>query len=270
MNKVNNILILNIIFALCFISLSCKAQVEIIKEPSAEIIDAFYSNDTTLMADYIKKGKYPIGYRPDNRISPIESTIWNNRADIVMFLVNNAGFKITNEDIYSMLDRENFNIDAFNSLLSITNNKTKIDITEWSEKYINERQEEYPKGILISRDYYTRLKLIVIYGFDLINLVDPETRTEFYISVIKYEDWKLLDLLDYKDEAFNGHTCYGPTVLTSAVYSRKYDLVKYLLDKGLDKTVRMFDACYDDAQEGQNAYEIVKDLGDKALIDLLK
>lgn len=265
MNNLNNILIFNIIIALCIISLSCKAQIKIPKEPSAEIIDIFYRNDTTLMADYIRKGEYPINYKPKYKISPIESAIWKNRADIVIFLIN-SGFKITNEEICSMLDHESFSIDTFNSLLSLSNKKTKIDITEWAEKYTKESQEK----ILVSIDYYTRLKLLVLHGYDLINLVDPETRTEFYISAIIFEDWELLHLLDYSDESFNGHTCYGPTVLTSAVYSKKYDLVKYLLDRGIDKNKREFPACYDDAEEGQNAYEIALDLGDQDIIDLLK
>lgn len=92
----------------------------------------------------------------------------------------------------------------------------------------------------------------------------------FYVSVIEREDWELIDSLNYEDEAFNGHTCYGPTVLTSAVYSKKTDLVKYLLDKGLDKTVRTFEACYDDAQEGLNAYEIAEELGYKEIMELLQ
>ncbi|NDV66692.1 ankyrin repeat domain-containing protein [Bacteroides sp. 224] len=268
MNKVNKVLILSSILSLFY--LPCKAQIEIVKDPPSEIVDAFYSNDTTLMSEYIKSGKYPMGYKPSYRISPIESAIWKNRIAIVMFLINNAGFTLTNDDISSMLYREHVNIDEFNSLLSLSSGKNKIDVTKWKEKYLNEWENESSDGAILNGYYYFRFKLIIMYGFDLINVVDSEQRTEFYISVIEHQDLELLDLLNYEDEAFNGHTCNGPTVLTSAVYSKNYYLVKYLVDKGLDKTVRIFEACYDDAKEGPNAYEIALSLGNKELIDLLK
>lgn len=66
-----------------------------------------------------------------------------------------------------------------------------------------------------------------------------------------------------------------PNVITfadgnTAVRQNNAKMIRYLLNHGVDKSKREFAACYDDAKEGQNAYEIAKDLGYNEIIDLLK
>lgn len=254
MKKETIILILSSILSL--ISLSGKAQKEKVIDIPSEVVDIFFSSDTTKMAEYIKSGKYPVGYRPKYKVSPLIFAVWKNRIGVVKFLIDNAGLSATNELIISVIYNEDVHYDTFNSLLSFASRKDKIDMSDWEEKYSYSR-------------YQNRYRLLVLYEFDYLEIMDSEERTKFYISIIENEDWKLLDLLDYNDDAFNGHTCYGPTVLTTAVQSQRYDLVKFLLDKGLDKNVRIFEACYDDAQEGESPYEIAKNLGLDDIMELL-
>lgn len=250
------IIILTLFSIVYFISLSGKAQEEKVIDMPSEVVDVFFSSDTIKMAEYIKNGKYPIVYRPKYKVSPLLFAARENRVDVAYFLIKNAGLSVTDEFLNSIIYNEEVHYNTFNSLLSFACHKNRIDMTDWEEKYSYSR-------------YQIRYRLLVLYEFDYLNIIDTEERTKFYISIIENEDWPLLNLLDYSDDAFNGHTCYGPTVLTTAVQTQQYDLIKFLLDKGLDKNVRIFEACYDDAQEEESPYEIAENLGLEDIMELL-
>ena len=159
-------------------------------------------------------------------------------------------------------------IAEFNSFLSEYTKKNKIDITGWVDKYAETRDMLY-KGEYLGR--YLSYRLIVLYHLDFIKIEDNwENRLNFFLVCVKHNDYEVLDLLDFRDSALEGDSCYGETVLTVAVRGNNIKMVKYLLKRGVDINKREFPACYDDAVEEENAYEIALDLGYKDIADLLK
>ena len=97
-----------------------------------------------------------------------------------------------------------------------------------------------------------------------------ETRLKFYLRAVQLNDYSALELIDFTDEALEHDSCEGETGLTIAVRENNIKMVKYLLSRGVNKEKREFPDCFDDAQEGQNAYEIAVDLGFNEIIELLK
>ena len=97
-----------------------------------------------------------------------------------------------------------------------------------------------------------------------------ETRLWFYLRAVQLNDYSALELIDFTDEALEHNSCEGETGLTIAVKENDIEMVKYLLSRGVNKEKREFPACFDDAQEGQNAYEIAVDLGFNEIVELLK
>ena len=159
-------------------------------------------------------------------------------------------------------------IAEFNSFLSEYTKKNKIDITGWVDKYAETRDMLY-KGEYLGR--YLSYRLIVLYHLDFIKIEDNwENRLNFFLVCVKHNDYEVLDLLDFRDSALEGDSCYGETVLTVAVRGNNIKMVKYLLKRGVDINKRELPACYDDAVEEKNAYEIALDLGYKDIADLLK
>lgn len=153
-------------------------------------------------------------------------------------------------------------IDGLSSLLSHISKKSKIETADWKTKYDNSGRLYYYT--------YVSYRLIVLYNFNFSEvIIDEERRLDFFIASVRNSDYEILDLLDFKDNALDGNSCYGETVLTAAVRNNDIQMVKYLLEKGVDKNKREYPACDDDAQEEQNAYEIAVDLEYKDIADLL-
>jgi len=154
-------------------------------------------------------------------------------------------------------------IDELNLLLSSVSRKDKIAIKNWRGKYND-------VGRLSLNDYFG-YRLIVLYGLVFQEIIKVEEyRLEFFMAAVYVEDYEILDLLDFGDNALDTNSCYGETVLTTAVRKNDFNMVKYLLIRGIDKNKREFAACYDEAREGQNGYEIAIELGYKKIADLLK
>ena len=193
-----------------------------------------------------------------------------------IFAINNLSEDIVSKNEYTDIHIEkdslkllvfgyiyNNEIDSLNSLLSHISKKNKIEITDWATKYNDNGRLNY--------NTYVSYRLIVLYkiGFSEI-ITDEESRLDFFIALVYNNDYEVLKLLDFKDSALERNSCYGETVLTAAVRRNNIVMVKYLLKRGVDKNKREFAACYDDAQEEQNAYEIAVDLGYEKIVDLLK
>ncbi|WP_163217663.1 ankyrin repeat domain-containing protein [Bacteroides sp. 224] len=179
--------------------------------------------------------------------------------------------KQTNK-LYQTIEKDNFVLileylgnektDSLNLLLSHICKKEKIDISDWDTKYIDSG---------FSHNYHIDYRLIILYGINFKKIEpDWENRLNFFIASVYLNDYEILDLLDFKDTALEGNSCYGNTVLTTAVRQNNTKMVKYLLDRGVDKNKRELATCYDDSEEEMNAYEIALSLGNKELIDLLK
>lgn len=208
----------------------------------------------TYVNDALEKGADPnardsIGY------FSLDLALQSNMSQIFHLLEKSGAHTSLMESIYTD------NLDELNSLLS-TVSKKNIDITNWDTKYRGAYAYDY-----------LNLRLAILHGFKLSD-INQETnngsRLDFFISAVSINDYEILDLLNFQDPALDWDSCYGETVLTTAVRQRNVKMVKYLLDRGIDKNKREFPACYDDAEEGQNAYEIALEIGDQEIIDLLK
>jgi hypothetical protein len=168
------------------------------------------------------------------------------------------------EDKDSVLIRKSLNKDDeyFNLLLSRISKKEKIDIRDWGTKYA--------KRYHSAEDIYIKYRLIVFYRINLKKMSSWERRLDFFISAVYNNDYEVLNLLDFEDKALDGDSCYGITILTAAIYENNVKMVKYLLNRGVDKSKREFAACYDEAKEGVNAYEAAVYMGNEEMMDLLK
>lgn len=161
---------------------------------------------------------------------------------------------------YIFKNKYDITLEELNPLLSEVSKK-KIDITDWRVKYGDNN---------IAGDIYLKYRLVILHGVKLEYITSEKARLDFFLGAVNTNDYEILDLLNFKDPALDWNSCYGETVLTTAVRQRNTRMVKYLLDRGINKNKREFADCYDDSQEQQNAYEIALDLGDQEIIDLLK
>jgi hypothetical protein len=165
--------------------------------------------------------------------------------------------------IFEYIYGGNNEIEHLNSLLSNISKKNKIETTHWKTRY-------YESGRLNEHSYFC-YRLLVLYNIGFRDIIaDEESRLDFFIASVINNDFEVLELLDFQDTALERNSCYGETVLTAAVRRNNIEMVKYLLNRGINKNKREFAACFDDAQEELNALEIAADLGYKDIEDLLK
>lgn len=256
-------------FSVCF-SVDSKAQTG--NNYSRDICDKFYQairkNDSIIVLDYIKTYPHVKECIQTSGISHLKIALKNNNSSVLKILIekkigiNNDYIK---EIIWDYINIENEKIDELNLLLSLVSKKDKIDIIDWKTEY-----PSTSSGRLRYYDYIS-YRLIVLYHLDFIDIIaDWESRLDFFITSVANNDFEILDLLDFTDEALNMDSCYGETVLTTAVRGNNLEMVKYLLSRGVDKDKREFAACYDDSVEEQNAYEIAKELGYNDILEILK
>ncbi|MCR4030586.1 MULTISPECIES: ankyrin repeat domain-containing protein [Flavobacterium] len=223
--------------------------------PSRETIEEFYD---AIFADNTQKvlkmigTKFPANYEPKNKILPLQAAIWQKNLTVVKALTEGGA---------------NIN----NPTLSVVDTAAEKGAFEILSYFIQKGAKISNKSFNIAGFYqsYNCAKLLLQKGA---NQDGGDIRGKFWVfeQAVRKSDYEVLKALKLDKDEINYHNYDGETALIIAIKNKNIDMVKYLLQRGVDKNKpETFDAG-DDISYGKKPIQIATKMKLTEIVKLLK
>ncbi|QEH41825.1 ankyrin repeat domain-containing protein [Chitinophaga sp. XS-30] len=227
-------------------------------QPSAETVNLFYdaifANNTQKVVAMLKSKEFPADFEPDNKVTPLQAAIWQNRGRMVEVLVE-GGAHIDSKKKSAVLEAAE---------------KGRFAIL----KYLLAKGGDMnppPNGtfnVAAVHDHYDCARLLLLKGARQ-DLGDGSGKLKFLKAALKKSDIEAMDALTLSKDEINMHDCDGATPLITAVKANLPDIVAWLLKKGADRTKPETFDCGDDITYGVKPLEIARKMAHTDIIKLL-
>lgn len=229
--------------------------------PSDEIVDEFYDaifEKNTEKVIQMLGTKYPAGYEPKNKISPIQALIWSGDNPIIVKMFVDGGAKINKEGDPMILVAAEYK-------------RPKI-LAYLIEQGCLTEPSGTPSGAFNKagfHGFYEGARLLLFNGADQ-NIGDVRGKLWFYHEAVRKSDFEALNKLKLTKDELNHNDCEGQTALIIAIRKNNLKMVEYLLSKGIDKSKPETFDCGDDIYLGDLPIEIAKKKKNQEIIKVLK
>lgn len=238
-----------------------KAVIPNYQIPSDEVVDELYDaifDKNTEKIIQMLGTKYPAGYEPKNKISPIQALIWNDDNVLIVKMFVEGGAKINKDGDPMILPAAEYKRPKILAYLIEQGCLTEANGTP---------SPAFNKAGFYQ--FYEGARLLLFKGADQ-NNGDVRGKLWFYHEAVAKSDYDALNKLILSKDELNYNDCEGQTALIIAIRKNNLKMVEYLLSKGIDKNIPETFDCGDDIYYGDLPLEIAKKKKNQEIVKVLK
>ncbi len=218
-----------------------------------ELYEEIFANNTERVIEMLKTTFSP-NYEPKNKITPLKAVIMTaDNITLAKFMIA-GGATINDKKEDLILDAAEYN---------------RLEIL----KYLIKKGVPYKANGSFSKagfyQFYDGAKYLLLRGADQ-DAGDIRGNLWVFHEAVKKSDYEVLNALKLTKEDLNHNDCDGQTAIIIAIKNDNIEMVKYLIDKGLDKTKPETFDCGDDIYYGKLPIQIAKENKFEEIVELLK
>lgn len=218
-----------------------------------ELYDEIFANNTERVIEMLKTNFSP-NYEPKNKITPLQAVIRTaDNITLAKFMIDGgATINDKNEDLV-------------------------LDATEYKRleilKFLIKKGVPYKANGSFNKagfyQFYDGAKYLLLHGAGQ-DAGDIRGTLWVFHEAVRKSDYEVLNALKLTKDILAYNDCDGQTALIIAIKANNLEMVKYLINKGVDKNKPETFDCGDDIYYGKLPIQIAKESKFEEIVELLK